>query len=1243
MACINLLRAVRLLVCGLCLLLGTVQVALAQDSSLYNELEDLSSGEDSVRFPQVRDVQLRRTYMALVSMFSDASREAADRYGCSELRMLSNDLDSHIRTVNDNTEKPDRLELKRRAAPEENDNSGEERESMVTRVLSELAFVTTNNGHDTEQKSTAAQHPAAAKRGLLSGIGKLLGGGDGDAGADSAAVEGMGKAMGGIFNKLLSATGSGLAGAGFFGGVGIGEGAAQGLNLSTPDKTKTLGAQVAQENGMKSSGLNPIIQNAAMGLTATALRAVTGSGVLNALQLPSLADAADALGSGIGSGGAVGLGLSKSAGMSPAALNSSGLVGGIGALGFGATRALTSNVNFSALLPAAGGLDIGRIALTTGQGIGAGAAGGLKLTKTDAGPPLPASNADIPGIAGTFAFGLSKALAGSLNVSAQSLGAMLPPVDFASAALSVGDGIGSGAALGLKLTQNDTSGFGTPAAPAAAAAGGPIDLSKIAGTLAFGVSKSLTGSLNASGASLSSLIPADADVGGIILGAGRGIGSGASAGLGLSDLAGSLTNNNNNNNNNNKNLSARADPANPLADVAGLVEKFTFGLSNSFTDKINLTSQVKNLAGALPSVDLGATVSGVGSGLGLGIAKGLDLGNKAVVPPPKPTSFKDLPELAATFAFGLSDSLVGQLNVTGLTKELVKNAGGLAAQFATPVASGLGKGIGIGAAVGLGLQPESAITPPAKDAAAGTEGSDAMGGIDAEGLSQSFAASLTSGLLANNTAGELLKSVSGSGGSGTDGGGIGSLLANVDVPRVANGLARGLLTGAGDGVQALGGIDAIIKGSAVAPAGAIPETKVDFNDSANGAAIGLGQGLGTSGVVTLQKLLAKGLGSNSSSNPQRRDLAVFGRRQEDDGAGAPLNLSRLVDASAVSTIGQKGIDVLTCDGVAGLFLLALGLQKSGTVSLETPSGNTLETLKSLIPKGIIEVESRGNTFSIDGTQLADKLGQSALSLASTLTINGRPVVTYAVLLALHIVIAVLALYIIWPLVLTFGSMQTMAARFRIPVLLTRRTAKASKIFRLFVLPPSLLLILIFGVLSGAAKGHFRTAHGILSLFTLIFAIAAVALSFIAKPTQLTSGDPMSLTVKPNLVTWASHACNQVLLALLLPTATTGFTDLNSVTLCLTRSIVSLELAVGLGMGLVFVFLLGQYTSSLEMLLLITGNRAARTNMLVKVASPPEVVTGVEIGPPVLRSASPVNFNGMESRENITGEEPKNFI
>lgn len=1149
------------------------------------------------------DNQLRHTYMALVSMLSDTSREAANRYGVSELSMLADDLDTHVQAVNAQTEEAYRLDLRSSG----NKNRHDKRAGLLGGLFSGLLGGKKGKNEPNSENAAANETSAgesnaeAIGAGGIGGLlGNFLGGGqkggagDGKAGGPIGGL--ISNVASNVVGNLLQKTGSGLAGAGFFGGVGAGEGAAQGLSLAPASKTKTTGQQVAQENGMKNTGLNPIIQNAAMGLTATAVKALMGS---NSLKFPPLGALGLSLGSGIGNGGAMGLGLTQKNLAPP--LNGTKLEDAVGSFGFGATQAFTSNLNgtkglasflppidigatvadvgtgigkgaalglkltnntgiappppasqtdipkiagtlafglsqgltgsidtsnLNSFIPAnvdiggtvlnvgtglgsgaatglklvtqnknltppppksvsdipgiagtlafglsnsftdninvnakslasmlppidfgataldvgngigngaalglkltnkntfvppppgsqldipkvagtlafglsrsftdsvnvsslAGGLpsniDIGSAALSVGTGLGSGAARGLKLTTKDLTPPPPRSAQDIPGIAGTFAFGLSNSLTDNINVSAKSLGSMLPPIDFRTAALDVGTGLGKGAALGLKLTQNDTTGFSMPVPSS------PSDISKIAGTLAFGLSKSLTESVNTSNVGLGNVLPANFDLGGTVLGAGRGLGSGTSLGLGLAS---------------NKNFTPPVPKS--QSDIPGLAETFAFGLSNSLTDKINLTSQAKNLGSMLPTFDLGAAALNTGAGLGLGTAKGLRLTNKELSPPP-PANANDIPKIAGSFAFGLSDAIAGSLNTTDLVSRFSGGANGVLSgaingvlsKFGAPAASGLGKGLGKGVAVGLGLQPESSPKPLQS-----TPGGD----LDIGGITENFAEGLSSRFLANGTITTALSGAT----NGT--GGLAGLVSKIDIPRVANGFTRGLITGAGDGVQAIGGINAIINGTSQAPTVSIPDTKIDFNDSTGGAAVGFGQGLGSSGVVTLQKLLAQGINLGGllagNSNKTRRHvedptkaLALISRDDTPGGSPSGLNLSNLLSANTLSVVAQKGVDVLTCDGIAGALLVANGLQKSGTISLGggDSNSNVQGILKALIPKGTIRIVSQGNTFDIDGKQLGDALGSGGNPI-QTLSINGSPFSRYFAFVTLH--------------------------------------------------------------------------------------------------------------------------------------------------------------------------------------------------------------------------------------------------
>ncbi|OAA41729.1 hypothetical protein NOR_05237 [Metarhizium rileyi] len=1170
----------------------------------------------------LEDTQLRHTYMALVSMASATSREAAGRYGVSELTTLADDLDGHVRDVNANTDEPLHLpsrskatvdDLHRRAGPFGGLFNG---------------FLGGNNGGnraaaDGNAGSSQAQGGGGGGGGLL---GNLLGGGGGGGGIGGLISSTVGKA----FNGLLDQTGGRLAGAGFFGGVGAGAGAAQALSLAPAEMTKSTAKQVAQDNQMKNTGLNPIIQNAATGLTATAVKAFMGS---NVVQLPPVGGLGVSLGTGIGNGAAVGLGLTQK-NLGPPT-NGSAFEDAIGGFGFGASQSLTSSLNgragglasflppidlgatvadvgsgigkgaalglrltnntgiappqptsasdipglagtlafglsqgltgsidtqgLGSLVPA--NLDIGGAALSVGAGLGNGAAKGLKLTQRNIEPPVAQSAQDIPGIAGSLAFGLSNSLTDNINLSANSLASMLPPIDFGATALDIGSGLGKGAAVGLKLVQNDTDGFPVPPPGASA------DIPKIAGSLAFGLSRSLSESVNTSSVGLGNILPADLDIGSAVLRAGRGLGSGASLGLGLAS---------------DQNFTPPAVTS--QSDIPGIAEAFTFGLSNSLTDKVNLSSQVGSLGSMLPPIDIGATALSTGAGLGLGTAKGLGLSNKALAPA-SPASVNDIPNIAGNLAFGLSDAVSGSLNTTDLLARFGGGAGdllkggvnGLVSKFGAPAASGLGRGLGKGAAIGLGLQPEGS-PEPLESAAAGD--------VDIAGITQNFAEGLSSRFLANGTIDKLTAGL-----TEATGGGLGSLTSSIDIPRLANGFTRGLVTGAGDGVEAIGGIDAILAGQSKPPAGTVPDSKIEFNDSAGGAAVGFGQGLGSSGVVTLQKLLARGinLGAILPESPkQRRDiepptkaLSLVGR--EDDVVSG-LDLSRFLTASSISTVAQKGVDLLTCDGVAGLLLIGLGLQNSGTVSINGgTSGNVQNILNAVIPNGTIRVVSEGNTFDIDGQKLTKAL-QSGSGLLQTLSINGFGLAAYTAFVTLHVGSAILGYMFLMPMVLSLTSIGNIFNRLRVPDMLPAWTPKFCKMTVIFGVIPSSILLLIFGIVAGASK-HFRTAHGILGLITTFVSIIAILLYFYSKPEVLTPGEPIPGNNQTTRLTMASKIVNQLLWVLLVPTVITGFADLSSVTLCLTRAVVRFEIAVTLGLALGSMFVMSQFITSSELILL----------------------------------------------------------
>jgi len=231
---------------------------------------------------------------------------------------------------------------------------------------------------------------------------------------------------------------------------------------------------------------------------------------------------------------------------------------------------------------------------------------------------------------------------------------------------------------------------------------------------------------------------------------------------------------------------------------------------------------------------------------------------------------------------------------------------------------------------------------------------------------------------------------------------------NLDIGRIANGFAQGVVTGAGDAVDAMGGVNALINGTATMPTDAIPQTNLTFNDTVGGAAVGFGQGLGSSGTLVLQKLLAGGPnatipgsthetvnGVSTTKSVSTRSAII--RRQ----TPPSLNVSGILSAATLSTVTQKGIDVLTCEGVGGLGLVGFGLMKSGAVSLGGFDQKVTRSLTTLIPQGTIHFTNGRNSYDIVGQDVAKGLDGDTNAAANGVSVNGMKVIPFVVLLILH--------------------------------------------------------------------------------------------------------------------------------------------------------------------------------------------------------------------------------------------------
>lgn len=575
--------------------------------------------------------------------------------------------------------------------------------------------------------------------------------------------------------------------------------------------------------------------------------------------------------------------------------------------------------------------DVGGAALFLGSGLGAGAAQGLNIapaamTKTVAAKVASDNGQQATGLNPAImnaAMGATASLLGAVNVSSltSSAGGLISNIDIRGAALGLAEGLGNGTASGLQLS--------TKAATLQAPPGNTT--ADIAGTFGFGLTKSVTGNLNTSGFSMSSLtntlqsvnisqFTGGQPVSQIALVLAQNVGNGASSGLGLTQA----------------NLQPPA--GNSASDALGA---FGFGLVNSVTSNINTTallSQAKNtnVNSLLGNVSLGQTGQSFGTGLGSGLAAGLKL-SSAIVDAPNPNA-GDVPSVAGNFAFGLTKGLAENINGTMLLSKA------------------------------------------------------------------------------------------------TSGGGLSSLTGSVDFGRVAQGGAMGLVQGAGDAINSMGGLQALINGTAMMPSGPLVMSPMVFNDSIGGAATGLGMGLGgqgtlvgvqllsqlnvtsliqqitgqsTSGGSTAMMTMPPSSSSSNATAKMKRDYllpAEVVRRQAQVGAistNNSFNLSLLINADTVSDLGQRFIDAVGCEGIGGLALLALGLSERGTVSLNSVSSFNLTLVKQAIPKGVMRFQNNGNLYTIDGTVVANNIDSNLLGAAGGITVNGNPLIAFVVFLIVH--------------------------------------------------------------------------------------------------------------------------------------------------------------------------------------------------------------------------------------------------
>jgi hypothetical protein len=446
------------------------------------------------------------------------------------------------------------------------------------------------------------------------------------------------------------------------------------------------------------------------------------------------------------------------------------------------------------------------------------------------------------------------------------------------------------------------------------------------------------------------------------------------------------------------------------------VQSLGMGLTATIIGSVNTSSLTSG-------IDIPGVALALGSGLGNGTAVGLQLSSvpmEMMISMMNMTNDTSIAGAVGMLGFGLTSSVTSAINTTKLIGMATSGDAANSFMMALPeAAKGLGTGLGEGASIGLGLQSEPAEMPPAKMP---------DGSVNVGGVVQVFARGLTSGFLQNGTLSKAASSL-GNMAVSTGSGGISIGGMSVDVGKAAQGFAMGFLQGAGDAVQSMGGVGALLNGTATRPASGVPNSTIQFDDSVGGAAAGFGLGIGGQGVFVAQQLISNPNGGatpsqNSATVPMaapaaagslaapatarlRRRVTTISARQQTSPVSVDttngFNLSVILNAQTISTGAQMGVDALTCQGVGGLGLVLLGLVRSNTISVSGFSldANTTDMIKQLIPNGTISVSNEGNTYEIDGQQVSAALDGNVLGAANGVAVNGMKVIAWAAMLVIH--------------------------------------------------------------------------------------------------------------------------------------------------------------------------------------------------------------------------------------------------
>ncbi|KAK0650148.1 hypothetical protein DIS24_g7110 [Lasiodiplodia hormozganensis] len=1026
--------------------------------------------------------------------------------------------------------------------------------------------------------------------------------------------------LGGILGSITTALASGANAL----GAGVGEGAIKGLKLENMTKIQTV-------SNAQSSGISSIARNLGEG----ASEAIFSNLDLDKLMPSSatLALAASALGSGLGNGSASGLKLSQN--ISGPDSTQTGIAGLAGNLGFGLTDGLFSNIDTASFMGSSANQGfmktLSQIPGPAGRGLGKGAAIGLKLVNSSSNSTDSSNDTfDVSTASESFTRELASSFLGNTNLQQVDQQQLLETL--AQVAPAIGQGLGRGAAAGLKqCCASAASSSSSPASPTAPADGPgtkrqvdpppsaseSLDLQGIAGNFSQNLAQSFIGNVDVSqlgGAeaqkqlleTLSQAAPF----------AGSGLGQGAAEGLGLTGSTSA----------DRKRTTKRQDSGQDDDDssIDDIAQGFTRSLSSSFFSNANFSALVSKAVGQGSDM-IGSAVQGLAQGLGGGAATGLGL-QKDVQ---EPIDSQDIGSVLKGFSRSLTTSFLAN----GTLQNIQDKVGSFDSFPVIPVVQGLAKGFGNGAASALGLQEAAVLDPSATDiptvaqgfsesltqsflsngttqkltSLLGDQGSTMLGSIaeglgkgfgsgaaeslglqsataesnasDAPAIAQGFSRALTTSFLANGTLDKITQQAMDVGGGLTD---------NIDLSKVAEGLGIGLIDGG----------SMVIFMQTGAGDASLTEDSQRFNDTVGGAATGFGRGLSSEAVKAIfialgnedvASNLAGTLGAGtdlfntpSAASPSaaptttsKRSISISSRavkrqaQQQLNTTTIATALAQTLNLTTVNALLQDGANALGCTGVGGLIQVGLGLQQN---LLDGQTPNLPQNALSNLPNQTINITSPSSSH----------LFQLTLPTLS-LTINGLPLIKLAALLAAHVFAVALAFYLLLPAALALDAARALAVLLHRPDRL-RFAGRTATVLQTLVVPAFAAAGAALGAVAVGSAAHGRTPHQVVGWVTVGAAVVAGGLHFAAGRMAEQGGsegegeegqqeeEKRKREKKRRLVGRASAVAAQLVLALAQVELVLGFQDLNEISFCATQG-VPLPLAVAAGAvltGVVFV-------------------------------------------------------------------------